>query len=169
MCGRCRHGQGVAGDRNIQNRISASFTGVLHVVLGVHVCAVLQQNIARSGTAVNSGEVKGCAVAADAVSNTRQNNIQPTPALQFNGISRGRLQAVSRAGTRWVHREMIGNEREVAAFSSFKNVDLACNSCGGGSLRKTRACDLRRRARGKNVTHTFSEAEAGADGGRGAA
>ena len=119
--------------------------------------------------AFKSGIVKGCAVPADAVTHTRQNNIQPTPALQFNGISSGRLPAGSRAGARWVHREMIGNERVVAAFSSFKNVALACNSCGGGSLRKTRACDLRRRARGKNVTHTFSEAEAGADGGRGAA
>ncbi len=71
MFGPCRRGQGVAGDRNIQNRISASFRGVLLVALSVHVCAVLQQNIARSGTAFLSGEVKGCEAAADAVMEQR--------------------------------------------------------------------------------------------------
>jgi hypothetical protein len=140
--------------------------GVLQVVLGVYVCAALQQNIAGIDLAVISGEVKGCAAAADAVCDKHAaKNKHPTPALQFNDISRGRLLAASRVDARWVHREMIGHERVVAAFSSFNNVGLDCDSRGGGSLQKTRVCDSRRRARGKKITHTFCEAEAAAGGG----
>jgi hypothetical protein len=55
------------GYRNIQNRISASLRGILLLVLGVYVCATLQQNIAGIDLAGTSGVVKGCIAAADAV------------------------------------------------------------------------------------------------------
>jgi hypothetical protein len=83
----CRGGQRVTGDRDIKKSISASFRGVLLVVDGVHVCAVLQQNLAKTDEVdkigpfemdVKSGNVKGCTAAADSVTNTRQKkNSQP--------------------------------------------------------------------------------------------
>jgi hypothetical protein len=54
-----------SNDRNIQN--SAIFRGISHVVLGVHVCAALQQNLARIDETEGSGVVKGSFAPADAV------------------------------------------------------------------------------------------------------
>jgi hypothetical protein len=63
----CKRGQRVTGDRNIKKSISASFRGVLLVVLGIHVCAVLQQNLADFGGAFMSGFVEGCFASAEEV------------------------------------------------------------------------------------------------------
>ncbi len=57
-----------------------------------------------------------------------------TVSVQFNDISRGRLLDASRAGARWVHHEMIGQEREVLLFTSLYNVGLVCDARGGSSL-----------------------------------
>ena len=62
------------------------------------------------------------------------NKKHPTPALQFNGISRGRLHAVSCKDARWVDHEMIGHESEVAVVNSVNNVGLVCDAGGGSSL-----------------------------------
>ena len=109
MCRRCcRRGQGVAGGRNIQNRISASFREVLLVVLGVHVCAALQQNIAGIDLASTSGFVKGCVAAADAVrSSGRPQYSKPYFSIIERGItrcsSRSRLRRSSAKNRRYRH------------------------------------------------------------------
>ena len=94
-------------ENDIKRRISASFRELLHFALVVHTCAILKQNVADINGAVISGPVKGCLVG---------------------------VLPVSLAGARWVRREMIGHEREVAATSCFKNGGLACDAGGGSSL-----------------------------------
>jgi hypothetical protein len=58
---------------------------VLLFVLGVHVCAALQKNIACIDEAVGSGVMKRCFATADAVKEGRQQRLK----LNFSSMQRG--------------------------------------------------------------------------------